>query len=747
MIRILTTLIISILGMAALNATTVIVKGNISSVLGGPMPNEYVMIYDSISGITDTVVTDSLGNFCTTLSPVTGGTVQVFRNCQGGNGVTQLSYVCGDTLVFSLTCQASGGGGSVGSNYCSYVYDSLGNPVMNQYISLINNSGNAIAGGLTDSSGMYCDTASGIIGGRIINCNWDTITSYGAGAVTFINCPQVQGTWCNGWIIVNGATGPTQLTITNITTGASYTAMTDSSGYYTDTILQNSNYTVSATTCTGGTTSSQWNCNQWPTASLNYCGGQNASYCVTVEDSLGNPVVGDTVLIINSLGTYVSVGVTNSFGVYCDSLPVDTGYTSEVFVCTGASIIFTPFLGGFGHTVNTGCGGTPISYTYYCVLVLDSTSGVGVPVVNDSVTITNNLGVNMIYFTDSNGMVCDSLPTGTYVASIVNCTGSVVTRTMTPGVPSTSLIKCQTPVSWGNLICGTIYDDTMPIAAMVYLVQFDTSGGGSLISIDSTLANFGTYCFQNVPVGQYFVKAFLQPGHPQFSNYLPTYYGDELYWYLSNTVFSPNPGLQYDINLVNGVNPGGPGFVGGLVIQGANKMAAPGDALANVQVNLTNTATGDAVGYLFTDANGEYNFTNLAFGTYEICIDIIGHQSNCHTVTLDQSYNGENNYDFKIHSNYIEPQRSATSIELPQLEGLKMYPNPVADVLNIDFGTELVENVTYNVVNISGAIIATNNVQLTNNQLQIPTNNLANGLYNFSFTVNGTNYNYRFVKL
>ncbi|MES2621409.1 MAG: hypothetical protein V4615_11220, partial [Bacteroidota bacterium] len=40
----------------------------------------------------------------------------------------------------------------------------------------------------------------------------------------------------------------------------------------------------------------------------------------------------------------------------------------------------------------------------------------------------------------------------------------------------------------------------------------------------------GFYYFNNVPQGQYYIKASLGYGDPDSLNFLPTYYGDVLNW-------------------------------------------------------------------------------------------------------------------------------------------------------------------------------------------------------------------------
>lgn len=907
--KLLLTLGISILSIFLLSATTVTVKGSLVDTASNPLPFEYLIVLDSISGQTDTIMTDSSGTFCYTMTGVTGGEVFVWPNCQPSTGTNNRPYVCGDTVYYGFICGSNAIGGGGGPNFWAYVLDSLGFPVSGQYVYFIDSSGNFVSGGWTDSSGMICDTQPNIAGGWIVNCNGDTVTLFGGPAITFINCPsinnncyaylivngvsspilltitnyttgatytawtdstgyytdtliysnyygvsitnclggtsttqwncnswptaalnwcsptfgyycvyvedsvgnpvigdtvvvtdtignilgigvtsstghycdtfpigiltatisactstgQVSGqmimsntitlnngctgssgpSWCLGYVIVNGATGPVLLTITDLTTGTSYTAWTDSGGYYTDTLSGTTSYLVSATNCFGGVTSSQWNCNSWPTAPLYWCSSSYINYCVYVIDSSLNPVVGDTVIITDTSGMIVSIGVTWSGGVYCDSLPPGI-YTATIWACTGSGQASAAFSGSTSVTINNGCSGTSSSNTLYCAYLNDT---LGNPVVGDTIWFVDNLTGNSYYgITDINGAYCDTFPTATYVVSARSCNGGTVVGGVTALQTSVTLVNC-TPLGggWSNNICGVVYDDTLPITAMVYLIQWDTTGGGTLTSIDSTLALGGSYCFNSAPSGQYFLKAFLLSSHPSYSNFLPTYYGDVASWYLSNTVFSPNPSLAYDIHLIPGVNPGGPGFVGGLVVQGANKTSAPGDPLQNVQVNIRNTTTNVMTSFDISDASGAYEFPSLAYGTYEVCVDIIGHTSQCHNIVLSSSTSAMD-YDFKVNSSSVEAVRNVSNIEEPVLSGYKLYPNPTINLLHVEFEELETSNIEMQIIGIDGKVVSSNSYEINNNRMIINTQTLVEGLYNLQLIVDGRNYNSRFIK-
>ncbi|GAB4498741.1 MAG: hypothetical protein OHK0019_34610 [Saprospiraceae bacterium] len=118
------------------------------------------------------------------------------------------------------------------------------------------------------------------------------------------------------------------------------------------------------------------------------------------------------------------------------------------------------------------------------------------------------------------------------------------------------------------------------VHADIYLIKYDPAQGGILTAIDTaaTYSWTNSWAFvsiQNVPPGEYLVKAALKPNSSGYDEHLPTYYGGALLWSDATPVVVNAISGSYStdniyIPLVPGQNPGGPGFIGGFVNQGAN---------------------------------------------------------------------------------------------------------------------------------------------------------------------------------
>lgn len=229
-------------------------------------------------------------------------------------------------------------------------------------------------------------------------------------------------------------------------------------------------------------------------------------------------------------------------------------------------------------------------------------------------------------------------------------------------------------------ISGAVLTDSMmPVFdGMVYLIQYD-SAAATLNVVDSTMVLGSFYNFTGVLPGDYLVKAALLPASPQYANYLPTYLGDEFFWYdATGTIVTNSNVVNPDINLIAGNNPGGPAFIGGSVAAGANKTT--GEPASGVSVLLFN-AQEEAVEHVKTDENGEFGFDNLPYGTYHLYVDLLDHYSERHTITVTPDNPSSNAALFEIIGSNIV----ATDVARPVLaEEIRAYPNPTRERLQVE---------------------------------------------------------------
>lgn len=374
-----------------------------------------------------------------------------------------------------------------------------------------------------------------------------------------------------------------------------------------------------------------------------------------------------------------------------------------------------------------------IGQTYYVRISGTVTElGTGNPLANYPVEIRVDsamgggaiFGYNVTVYTDGSGYYADTVAIPGYVscgylnARILDCNSASVWQynnfCPTPNNFPNQDFQICTGGGSGNLgriiglvLLGTGNPGGGPPAdnAEVYLIRHDAFLG-TLTAVDTVLTDSsGYYWFDSIAAGDYLIKAALLPGSSQYWNYLPTYWGDVLFWssatYVNvpqNAILTPTP-----INLIAGVNPGGPGFVGGLISQGANKTAAPGDPIEHVEVMLLNM-NDSPVQYAYSDALGNFSMTNIAYGTYKLWVEIPGKTTVPAIVVIDAQNPSITNVHIEVNTNDIV--LSAEGPEVVSPIALSVYPNPAKDYITLSLELPQAGEVKAQLMDLSGRVVS-----------------------------------------
>lgn len=309
---------------------------------------------------------------------------------------------------------------------------------------------------------------------------------------------------------------------------------------------------------------------------------------------------------------------------------------------------------------------------------------------------------------------------------------------------------CDSVIITGNSdIYGSLYlgNSTIPDAAKIYLIKYIDS---SLVLVDVTYiqASDSTayFTFYDKPAGAYLVKAALDTVSRFYDDYLPTYADTSLTWQNATPVVLNGNHEKVNIHMRAGNNPGGEGFIGGKVIQGANKKE--GDPLQDIQVMLFDENK-HPVAYTYSNEKGEFSFKNLAFGTYEIYTEVPGLITKTGFAILSESSPKTENVSIRISAAGI-----TTSIDNDMAENfissLKLYPNPVNNILYLDVEMRKTQHMKLVVYNITGQQVYSNNLSLQagNQTIRVEAELLPAGLYILQLknTSGAGQMQYKFVK-
>ena len=284
--------------------------------------------------------------------------------------------------------------------------------------------------------------------------------------------------------------------------------------------------------------------------------------------------------------------------------------------------------------------------------------------------------------------------------------------------------------------------------AKVYLIYFNPTDS-TLKAIDSTSikpSDTGRYHFGGVKPGKYLVKAALTKASSSYSSTLPTYHTMTLHWDSAKAVIVSSAGVNgVGIYVIAGSNPGGAGFIGGKVAAGANKK---GDPLPNVLVILYD-GSNNPVSYTYSDANGNYGFDNLAYGSYVVYPEVLDKSTNPGYVTISTGTPS-------ITTLTIEVGTSSVTTGIMQAESVQsaatvqLFPNPVHDVLNLSVESRINSVSMLNIYDATGRRLLTKNIELSagKQQIQISTDELPGGIYILQMedAAGTVLQHYRFVK-
>ena len=277
------------------------------------------------------------------------------------------------------------------------------------------------------------------------------------------------------------------------------------------------------------------------------------------------------------------------------------------------------------------------------------------------------------------------------------------------------------PDSTGNMVISgqVIAGNSFLNQGMVSL--FGTDQYGNYYPAQTTyIDSLGLYNFWNVGTGTYLILAFPQPDSlPGAQQYLPTFYGDVIFWEQATPINLGVPLNPYNINLVSFDSiGGGDGSVNGQILGGGKSMLAAG-----IEVLLLD-ALGNPVRITYTDTQGMFSFGSLPFGEYQVNPVITGILAEPVEVVLDET-NSTASVTMTINGNTITGVMEKGQVNLIT----KLYPNPAADYISINVSCQGTFQLF--ILDASGKIILakTEAVQTGGSILTIPVDGFKPGLY------------------
>ncbi len=319
-----------------------------------------------------------------------------------------------------------------------------------------------------------------------------------------------------------------------------------------------------------------------------------------------------------------------------------------------------------------------------------------------------------------------------YIFNIVLTGPQTHNLCLTVSGDSCSETTCQQITPDDNTLSGTVlYQDNLSCTSCIndataYLYRLentDTSTIGIYVAAADIVNN--NYQFTSLPNGRYIIRGALNATNSEFDNYLPTYSHSQEYWEdaLVNNLYGFNNQVGDILMLSVAQNPGSGLIGGGVVIEDTLRDMAG----ENITVFIKNTS-GVITKYNLTNSNGNFQLTNLAFGTYTLYADLPGYTCVPQTITISASDPSVSDVEIHLFPSIIlgVPNQPEVVAEIGT-----PYPNPTEGNISIPVNAIKTSQLAIAVYNLLGQpVLNQNNMVSAGNQtILLPTEGLAQGIY------------------
>lgn len=373
--------------------------------------------------------------------------------------------------------------------------------------------------------------------------------------------------------------------------------------------------------------------------------------------------------------------------------------------------------------------------------------------VNDTATF-----VPMMDSTDVNGSFQFNLPLSVpvgakFIISTLDCDNvSYITNNLTyAGINiNSNLITCVVPNTSfsGYVYLGSPLKRPAIKDSWVYLIS--KCPGDVLSYIDSVETDTNGYfqvdSFPSLASGcQLVMNAALKTTSPDYKKHLPAYHETattySLRWSGGKEISQPASKNGVIILLPQAMNPhGGPSVLAGHARDEAAQTRLPDKVIFITDMNDV------TVDHTFTDANGDFAFTNLPFGTYKLFGDVWGKDNPDLVVTVDADH--VNYYNIVFSENGTE-FRGMIAVSVADNSAVAntiwVYPNPAQDFIYIQDAGGKTGDKTVTLLNSTGSVVF-NQQYSAANTLAIPVQSLPRGVYILNIATGGGQATYRIVK-
>jgi PKD repeat protein len=296
---------------------------------------------------------------------------------------------------------------------------------------------------------------------------------------------------------------------------------------------------------------------------------------------------------------------------------------------------------------------------------------------------------------------------------------------------STITKQVQVGLRENHTLSGQVFAQQFPIDyGFAYLYIFDEQD--NLLPLDTTsIDTLGVYYFQAVPEGKYITKARLQSGAELYGQFMPTYFRNAYDWNEATViVMDAADNFECDIWLrpSTGIQAGDGQIIGQISYDTSMVNRTPVPA-SEIEIILL-SAQGNFFTCVTSNEDGNFDFSNIPFGTYQLFPDVAGISTTPMYVTISEDNPLDNDVNMVILPDEVTFSINENISDFID-KALLVYPNPVKDQARISMEIKKTSNLQVVITDIAGRTIYSqfNQVQQGMQDIILPVGNLPAGIY------------------
>ena len=299
-------------------------------------------------------------------------------------------------------------------------------------------------------------------------------------------------------------------------------------------------------------------------------------------------------------------------------------------------------------------------------------------------------------------------------------------------------------------IGGQVFTGLYPPIDMGIAYLYMVEDNGEFILLDTAvIKDYGYYIFHTLAEGKYTTKVRLQKQSAYYGQYIPTYLGNLLEWNHAEVRLVDNTYWDFDINLIHSDGiPSGKGQIVGQMLYDTSTISSPLVPAEDVEVVLLGVE-GTKITCKLSDLQGNFDFPDLAFGTYQLYPDVAGVSTPPVYVSISESNPVAENFSLVISTDevtYLGITNPTGAVE----NITSLYPNPAIDQIRLNISMKRSETYEVMVVDMAGHCIqkGTQTLLKGDNELNMDVSSLSPGLYQVILSSDGVyRFNGKFLKM